>query len=232
MHEGKSVSICFPAFNEEDNITKAIEDFMEVGVVDEVIVADNGSTDQTTRFARKAGAKVVFETRRGYGYACRKAMNEAKGDIIVLSEPDGTFSGKDVKKLLAYIDDFDLVLGTRTSKELIWEGSNMGWFLKWGNWVLAKFIELLYSGPSLTDVGCTMRAIRKSALTQISDEFSVGGSHFSPEMTILTLKGGLRVIEVPINYLPRVGFSKITGNKWKAFEVGLAMLGLIFRNLF
>ena len=104
-----------------------------------------------------------------------------------------------------------MVCGTRTTRELIWAQANMGWFLRVGNWAVAKLIQILHDGPSLTDCGCTLRLIRRSALEQIADQFTVGGSHFLPEMVILALKGGLRVIEVPVNYRGRVGESKITG---------------------
>ena len=70
-------------------------------------------------------------------------MQEATGDIIILAEPDGTFMGRDVLKLLAYADDFDMVCGTRTTRELIWDQANMGWFLRVGNWTVAKLMQLL-----------------------------------------------------------------------------------------
>ena len=80
------------------------------------------------------------------------------GDIIIISEPDGTFAGRDIYKLLTYYDDgFEVVSGTRTTKGLIWEGANMGFALKWGNILMAKLIELLFlSRSQLTDVGCTL----------------------------------------------------------------------------
>jgi len=230
MHKGRRVSVVFPAFNEEENVYEAVKDFL-LNSVDEVIVVDNSSADRTAELALKAGAQVYKEEQRGYGYACRRALKESSGDIIILSEPDGTFSGRDIEKLLAYIDDFEMVLGTRTTRELIHEGSNMGPFLRWGNWFLAKLIELLYNGPSLSDVGCTMRAIRRDALQRIQGEFTVGKSHFSPEMIIIALKHRIRTIEIPVNYRPRKGISKITGEKRGAFKVGLNMLYLIFTRL-
>jgi glycosyltransferase involved in cell wall biosynthesis len=230
MYKGKKISVVFPAYNEEDNITEAIKDFSRE-YVDEIVVVDNNSTDNTPKLAREVGARVVKEEKQGYGYACQRALKEATGDIIILSEPDGTFEGKDIEKLLAYVDDFDLVLGTRTSRELIREGANMGVFLRWGNWTLGKMIEVLYNGPSLTDVGCTLRAIRRDALQRIEKQFSVGGPHFSPEMIILALKNKLSVVEIPVNYKERKGKSKITGDKWNAFKLGLRMIWLIITYL-
>jgi hypothetical protein len=122
-----------------------------------------------------------------------------------------------------------MVCGTRTTRELIWAQANMGWFLRIGNWIVAKLIQILHSGPSLTDCGCTLRLIRRSALAQISDQFTVGGSHFLPEMVILALKRGLRVIEVPVNYRGRVGESKITGTLKGTLVTGTRMIGLVLK---
>ncbi len=228
MYLDKIVSVAMPAYNEEKSISRVVRGFLDNEYVDEVVVADNNSCDRTRERALKAGARVVGEDRRGYGYACRRALKEAKGDYIILVESDGTFSPADVAKLLAYSDNFDVVLGTRTSKELIWDGANMGVFLKWGNWFLGKMIEVLYNGPSLTDAGCTFRLMKKRALNKVSSKFEVGGSHFSPEMIILLIKNNVRMIEIPVNYRPRVGESKITGEgKWKAFLLGLTMIKLM-----
>jgi len=232
MFKGKKVSVVFPAYNEEGNIANAVMDFRREKVVDEVVVVDNNSKDRTSEFAKKAGARVVMEDRQGYGWACRRAMNEAKGDIIILAEPDGTFSGKDIHKLLAYSGDFDFVLGTRTAKMLVHKGAYMTPFNRWGNWFLGKVIEVLFNGPCLTDVGCTMRLITKDTLKKIEPQFTVGGSHFSPEMMIIALKNRIRTIEVPVNYGARIGTSKITGGDWKAFKLGLVMIRLIISYLF
>jgi len=227
MYKGKKVSVVMPAYNEEEYIAKAVKEFSSIPEVDEVIVVNNNSTDRTKELAIKAGAIVVDEEKQGYGYACQRALKEASGDLIILVEPDGTFSAHDIEKFLAYSNDFDFVIGSRTSKEMIHEGANMGKFLKWGNWALAKMIEVLFNGPSLTDVGCTYRLIKKDALEKIKDKFTVGGSHFSPEMMILAIKSLIPMIEIPVNYKERKGSSKITGRKWAAFKLGLRMIKLI-----
>lgn len=227
MYEGEKISVVMPAYNEEAYIATAVAEFKSVSEVDEIIIANNNSTDNTKELAIKAGAIVVDEPKQGYGYACRRALREASGDLIILVEPDGTFSARDVEKFLAYSNDFDFVIGTRTSKEMIYEGANMGKFLKWGNWALAKMIEVLFNGPSLTDVGCTYRLIKKDALEKIKDKFSVGGSHFSPEMMVLAIKSGISMIEIPVSYKARKGSSKITGKKWAAFKLGLIMIKTI-----
>jgi glycosyltransferase involved in cell wall biosynthesis len=225
--DGQRVSVVFPAYNEAGNIARAVGDFRAVPAVDEVIVVDNNSRDATADLAREAGARVVAERRQGYGYALRRGLREATGDYVVLAEPDGTFVARDVVKLLAYADEFALVLGTRTTRELIWDQANMGWFLRVGNVAVAKLLQVLFDGPSLSDCGCTLRLIRREALQVIEPRLSVGGSHFLPEMVILALLHRLRIIEIPINYRRRVGDSKITGSRATTLGVGSRMIGLI-----
>jgi glycosyltransferase involved in cell wall biosynthesis len=227
MYGSKTVSVVLPAYNEERGIRAAVEDFFLSGVVDEVVVVDNNSSDGTSREAARTPAKVVTETRQGYGYALRRGMAEATGDLVILAEPDGTFIGRDVLKLLAYADDFDMVCGTRTTRELIWAQANMGWFLRLGNWTVAKLLQVLHDGPSLSDCGCTLRLAHRAALEQIRPHLTVGGSHFLPEMVIVALRLRLKVIEVPVNYRGRVGDSKITGTLKGALRTGFRMIGLI-----
>jgi glycosyltransferase involved in cell wall biosynthesis len=227
MYNEKKVSVVFPAYNEELYIRCAIEDFFIPGIVDEIVVVNNNSRDRTAEEASQTNARVVLETRQGYGFALQRGMREATGDLIILAEPDGTFIGRDVLKLLAYSEDFELVCGTRTTRELIWSEANMGWFLRHGNWAVAKMLQLLYNGPSLSDCGCTLRLIHRQALARIQDKFTVGGSHFLPEMVILALKHKIRMIEIPVNYRGRVGESKITGNFKGVLRTGLRMIGLI-----
>ena len=229
MWQGQRVSVVFPAYNEQDGISAAVADFGGLDAVDEVLVVDNNSRDATAERAEAAGARVIHESRQGYGNALRRGLAEALGEYVVLAEPDGTFMGKDVLKLLTYADDFDLVLGTRTTRELIWHGANMGWQLRWGNWLVAKFLQVLFGGPSLSDCGCTLRLIRRTAAERMLPRFTVGGSHFLPEMVCLALLDGARLIEVPVNYRVRVGESKITGSLRTAVRVGAHMLGVIVR---
>ncbi len=230
MYEGKTVSVVLPAYNEAPYIRAAVEDFSFRGVVDEVIVVDNNSRDGTADEAGRTTARVIQERAQGYGHALRRGLREAKGDLVIMAEPDGTFVGRDVLKLLAYAEDFDMVCGTRTTRELIWEQANMGWFLRVGNWVVAKMVQVLFDGPSLTDCGCTLRLTRRTALDRILGELTVGGSHFLPEMVIVGLKRGLRIIEVPVNYRSRVGESKITGSLKGTLRTGFRMIALILRS--
>ena len=229
MYGNKSVSLVLPAYNEEQYIRAAVEDFARSGVIDEIVVVDNNSRDRTAEEARMTTARVVQETAQGYGHALRRGLREATGDIIIMAEPDGTFIGRDVLKLLAYSEDFDMVCGTRTTRELVWAQANMGWFLRIGNWVVAKMLQLLHDGPSLSDCGCTLRLMHRKALQQIQDDLTVGGSHFLPEMVILGLRKKLAIIEVPVNYRGRIGESKITGSMKGTLKTGFRMIGLILR---
>lgn len=232
MWKNKTVSVIFPTYNEKDSIRKSIEDFFSQGYVDEIIVVNNNAAQGTSEEVAKTKAREVFERKQGYGHAIQKGLKEAKGDILIVSEPDGTFIGRDVVKLLAYSEDFDVVFGTRTSKNLIWEGANMGIFLKWGNVFLAKLVELLYNTTVLTDVGCTARLINRKSLKKIQNQFSIGGSHFGVEMMLLVIKNKIKFMEIPVNYRERVGKSSVTGDKLKAFFLGISMILLILKYRF
>lgn len=232
MYGTKRVSVVLPAYNEAPHIRAAVEDFFVGGVVDEVIVVDNNSRDGTADEVRRTAARLVEETRQGYGFALRRGLREATGDLVILAEPDGTFIGRDVLKLLAYADDFDMVCGTRTTRELIWTQANMGWFLRLGNVAVAKLVQFLHGGPSLSDCGCTLRLVSRAALERIQDRMTVGASHFLPEMVILGLQAGLRIIEVPVNYRGRLGESKITGTLKGTLRTGFRMIALILRYRF
>jgi glycosyltransferase involved in cell wall biosynthesis len=227
MWQGSRVSVILPAFNEEANVAEAVADFERCEYVDEIVVVDNNSTDGTAARVASTTARLVRETRQGLGWALRRGLEEASGDYLILAEPDGTFLARDALKLLAYAEDFNVVLGTRTTRELLWSEANMGWFLRLGNILVAKLLEILFGGPSLSDCGCTLRLIDRAALTKIKPYLSVGGSHFLVDMTICALAQRLSVIEIPVNYRGRVGVSKITGTLRGTFVTGGRMLALI-----
>ena len=229
MWKQKRISVVIPVYNEEQGVKACIEDLFSTGVVDEVIAVDNNSTDNSARLIKESKAKYFNEKTQGYGAALQRGLKEAKGDYIVVAEPDGTFIAKDIFKFLAYVDEFDVIFGTRTSKSLIWSGAKMNWFLRVGNVIVAKLLEYLHNGPCLTDVGCTMKIIKKESLEKIQGQFSVKGSHFNPEFMILTIKNKIKCVEIPVNYKERVGDSKITSNFWKSFKLGIIMIGLIYK---
>ncbi len=228
MWKGQSVSLILPTFNEKQAIYQAIMDFLsEPGVVDEIIVVNNNAAPGTSEEVQKTPAREVHEPVQGYGAAIRRGFREASGDLIIVAEPDGTFVGRDVLKLLSYSDDFEVVYGSRTVKELIWRGANMGIFLKWGNYCVAKLMEVLFNTISLTDVGCTLRCVRRDALRDLEPHFTVVGSFFGPQMMVLSILMRMKVIQIPVNYTKRTGFSSVTGNKLVAFFLGLRMIRLI-----
>ena len=229
MWHGRTVSVVLPTYNERDSIRECIDEFLKTDVVDEVVVVNNNAAPGTSEEVAKTAAREVFERRQGYGFAIQRGFREATGDYLIVSEPDGTFLGRDILKLLAYADDFDVVYGSRTARMFIWRGANMGLFLRWGNWAVAKLMEFLFNSTNLTDVGCTTRLIHRAALRQIQPYFTIGGSSFGPEMMLLTLLSGQKVIQIPVNYLPRVGQSSVTGDFKKAFVLGMTMIGLVLR---
>lgn len=198
-----------------------------MGVVDEIIVVNNNAAAGTSQEVARTSAREVHEPTQGYGAAIRRGFAEATGDLIVVSEPDDTFRGRDLLKLLAYADDFEVVYGSRTVKELIWKGANMGIFLKWGNYAVAKLMEVLFNTTSLTDVGCTMRCVRREALGDMQPHFTIDGSFFGPQMMVLSILMKMKIIQVPVNYTKRVGSSSVTGNKVVAFFLGLRMIRLV-----
>jgi glycosyltransferase involved in cell wall biosynthesis len=227
MWNGRRVSVVLPAFNEERSIRAAVNGFLDTRVVDEVIVVDNNSSDRTGEEVRQTPARLVSEPTQGYGAALQRGLREASGDYVVMAEPDGTFAPTDIFKLLAYAEDFDLVCGTRTTRELIWAEANMSWFLRVGNMIVAKMLEFTYNTPSLSDCGCTLRLVRRDALASFRDEFTVTDSHFLPEMVILARRHRLRIVEIPVNYRGRIGESKITGSLKGTIRTGLNMMRLI-----
>src|SRR3989344_3578144 len=145
MWKKKKVSVVFSTYNEKDSIKEFIDGLFKTGYVDEIIAVDNNAVKGTKEEILKTKAKYFLEPRQGFGQGYRKALHESTGDLIIMIEPDGTFDPNDVIKFLAYSDNFDVVFGTRTTSIMIGDGANMGWFLKWGNFAVAKFVEVLYN---------------------------------------------------------------------------------------
>jgi glycosyltransferase involved in cell wall biosynthesis len=229
MWNGRTVSVVLGTYAEKDSIQGVINGFLATGLVDEVVVVNNNAEPGTREEVEQTEARQVFESKQGYGYSYRRGLAEATGDLLILAEPDGTFLPRDAVKLLTYSDDCDAVFGTRTTREMIWSGANMGTFLKWGNWAVAKLVEVLFNTSHLSDVGCTYRLLTRDTLEKIQPKFTVGGSHFGPELMLLVITSGARVVEVPVNYLPRVGESSVTGDLRKAVKLGFQMIGFILR---
>ncbi len=227
MTKKLKISVILPTYNEKDSIRKVIRDFEATGVIDEIIVVNNNAIEGTSDEVSGTSAVEVFESVPGYGSAIQRGFREATGDLIFVCEPDDTFVASDVHKFLAYIDDVDVVYGSRTIKNFIGKGANMGHFLKVGNWFVAKMLQVMYRTNSLTDVGCTFRLIRKSALHKMQSNFRVKSGFFGPEMMLLTKHFDIPFVQIPIKYQARVGESSYTGDFKKAFVLGMKMIWFI-----
>lgn len=224
------VSVVIPAWNEEGSIGYVVRDFRPL--VHEVVVADNNSTDKTAEIARAAGARVVSTALRGYGDALRCGIDHATGDLLVLVEADHSFRAKDLGKLLEFAKDADMVIGTRTTRQMIEQGTNMHGIVRWANVLVGKFIEALWwsQEPRFTDVGCTYRAIWRDVYAKIRPRIRGIGPEFSPELMIEVLRGHRRVIEIPVSYYRRVaGTSKHSAGFMQLARTALRMLRLIVR---
>jgi glycosyltransferase involved in cell wall biosynthesis len=219
------------AYNDEASIGDAVCDFKNRTGVSRVVVIDNNSIDATALRARESGALVVSEPVQGYGAACICALRQGlltECDIVCLVEGDGTFSGVDLAKLVAYASNADMVLGTRTTKELTSPDSQMNWLMRLGNVFMAKLLQVRFWHVRLTDMGCTYRLIRQNALRRMIDKLSITGNEFLCEMTLTALRENLKTIEIPVSLRKRVGISKgVGGNIPKAVAVGLKMWKLI-----
>jgi len=237
MFRGQTVSLVVPAYNEEVTITAVVEEFRANPLIDEILVVDNNCRDHTAARAKAAGARVVVENNPGYGCAMRAGMDAALGELLVLTEADGSFRARDVEKLLIYLhEDAQLVMGTRTTKQMVEQGANMRFALRWGNVFMAKFLQLLWMSPHeprFTDVGCSFRALTKEAWVQMRDNTREPGPAFSPEMMCAALLTGCRVIEVPVTYSRRAGGdSKHSDTLGRQARTALSMFRTICRKRF
>lgn len=234
MFDGKKVSIIIPTYNEETSIARIINSFFATGFADEVVVVNNNALGSTGREIDSTKARHIRESKQGYGHALMRGLKEAVGDILVTVEADGTFSPEDLHKFLLYSRDFEVVLGTRTSRAAIWSGAFMPFPVRMGNWAVAKFLEILHNGPTLTDVGCTYKLISRNAYDKIKDIFymSSGGGCFSPELMIWLVRRGIKPIEIPVMFRQRVGESMYTGDIAKSAALGFKMILLIIKYRF
>ena len=103
----------------------------------------------------------------------------------------------------------------------------MGWFLQFGNWAVAKMIEASFNTTSLSDVGCTFRVLTRDLVRQLEPDFRHTGSAFGLEMLLVATRRHVRVVQIPVNYLPRVGESSVTGDVGKTVRLGARMIGMV-----
>ena len=223
-------SLVIPTYNEAASIGHVLDEFS--GLVDEIVVADNQSPDGTADIARAHGARVISQPFSGYGQALKAAMDEASGDIFILVEADASFSPDDLPKIREYLKDADMVVGTRTTRQMIEQGANMDFFLRWGNVLAAKVLQLLWikQEPRFTDLGCTYRGIWKDAWLGMRERLHQKGPAFSPEMMVEMLRMNAKIIEIPVTYRPRIGgVSKHSSGLLPILRNGFQMLWLILR---
>ncbi len=232
-YERYRVSVVIPAWNEAGSIGAVVKDFLPK--VHEVVVADNESTDGTGEIARSLGARVCSKKLKGYGDALRYGMEQATGDILILVEADHSFRSKDLGKLLEFMKDADMVIGTRTTRQMVEQGTNMKGVVRWANVIVGKLIEAFWwsQEPRFTDVGCTYRAIWRDVYEKIKPRLVGIGPEFSPELMIEVLRQHRRVIEIPVSYYPRLaGESKHSGSFRHLAKTATKMLRLILRKRF
>ena len=171
----------------------------------------------------------------GYGDAIRAGVAAACGDIVTLVEGDATFRSRDIQKMYEYLKDCDMVIGTRTTRQLICQGANMPFWLRLGNVLAAKFIEMLWISrePRFTDVGCTYRTFWKTSYEEIQGSLSSSGPELSPEMMIEFVRRNMRVIEIPVSYYARIGgASKHSRGVWGVGRTAARMLKMTLRKRF
>lgn len=234
----RSIVAVIPAYNEEEAIGPVVDEFRAVPGVKQVLVVDNNCTDRTVEVARAHGAQIVREDHQGWGHACirglRAALEETDAEVIVLTEADMTYFAEDLRKLVPHLSEVDMAVGSRSSWYLTEEDSQLDWFLAWGNLFVAFLVRLRYWDPiflgrlRLSDVGCTLRAIRRDALVRLMPHLRVGGAYFPLHMTLEALRTGMPTAEVPVRFRRRVGQSKIAAaSRSRATSLGLQMITAI-----
>lgn len=216
-----------PTYNEKDSIADVIRRFEALGVVDDILVVNNNAADGTSANVATTSAREIVEPVQGYGAAIRRGIAEVDADLVCICEPDGTFNPEDLHKLLPFTIECGFVIGSRTVSNFVWDGANMGLILQWGNWFVAKITEILYNSSYLSDVGCTFRILSRECLGEVSPHFQQTGSAFGLEMMLIALIRRIRLVQVPVNYHPRVGHSSVTGHLGKALVLGVQMMRLV-----
>jgi glycosyltransferase involved in cell wall biosynthesis len=219
------IAVIIPALNEAGNIGElARETFAQP--VDEVIVADNGSTDGTALAAREAGARVVTEPRRGYGYACAAGAAATAADALVFLDGDYSFLPSEIGRLLAPLEDdrADLALGSRTLGTIA--PGAMPRHQHLGNWLMSRAMRLLYDIP-VTDLG-PYRAITRVLLESLDmHEMTFG---WPTEMMVKAARRRARIVEVPVSYARRrAGQSKVGGTLRGSILAAYHILTVILR---
>ncbi len=205
------VSVVIPALNEAESIEacvrRSIETMETHGIPGEVVVADNGSDDGTPELARAAGARVIHEQRKGYGSAYLAGFASARGKYIVMGDADETYDFREIARFIEPLEQgADLVMGSRL-RGTIHRGA-MPWLHRYvGNPVLTGVLNLFFR-TGVSDAHCGMRAFRRDLLPRL--DLRTTGMEFASEQVIRSSKLGLDIREIPIEYHPRTGESKLS----------------------
>ena len=223
--------VIIPAHNEEKSIAKVIQDLPST--VDEIVVVSNNSSDETVGVAKKAGATVLTEKRRGYGYACLKGISYIKSksikpDIIVFLDGDYSDYPKELNKLIAPIinEDFDFVVGARSKK--LREKGSMAAPQIFGNW-LATSLMAFFFNSKFTDLG-PFRAIKYNKLIDLNMKDKTYG--WTVEMQLKVLKRNYLYKEIHVKYRNRIGVSKVSGTLKGTIFAGIKILYWIIKYSF
>ena len=225
------IKVIIPAYNEQDSIANVITEIPSE--VSEIIVVNNNSTDNTGAVAEKAGATVLTETNKGYGYACLKGMEyislqDEKPDIIVFLDGDYSDFPAELTKIVAPIitKNIDFVIGARVPE--LREKDSVTPQQIFGNW-LACFLMKLFFKSTFTDLG-PFRAIKYDKLLALNMSDKTYG--WTVEMQLKALKQQFSYVEVPVNYKKRIGVSKVSGTIKGAIFAGVKILTWIFKYSF
>jgi glycosyltransferase involved in cell wall biosynthesis len=226
MHHNPKISVIIPALNEEESIGQVLND-IPGEIVEEVIVVDNGSSDNTVTVSKGLGANVILEPLKGYGAACLRGISILKQDtdIVVFLDADYSDYPQDLHTVVKPIinDNADMVIGSRMSGERE-KGALLPQAI-FGN-KLATFLIRLFWGFKYTDLG-PFRAIKYRDLLALNMTDKNFG--WTVEMQIKALKKRLRIVEVPVRYRKRIGKSKITGTFSGTVRAGVKIIYTIFK---
>ena len=224
--ENQQIGLIIPALNEA-LVIGSVLDSLPPDLFSEVVVVDNGSTDETGDIAEVHGATVVYEERRGYGYACMAGMAHLSHScrITVFMDGDGSDLPQDAVRLVAPIlaGEAEMAIGARRGPTVV-KGSLL-LHQRFGNWLATYLIDALF-GFRYTDLG-PFRAVLTEKLRELEMRDTTYG--WTVEMQVKALQKGLRVIEIPVSYRPRVGTSKVSGNLPASLRAGIKIIGTIFR---
>jgi len=198
---GPRLSVVLPCLNEGRTVAECVREALAgaaaLGCDVEVLCIDNGSTDDTARAAAEAGARVLDERRRGYGSAVARGIAEARGEIIVMGDADGSYRFDRLGPLLEKIDaGGDLVMGSRLKGTI--EAGAMPWLHRHLGTPVLTFLVNRFFGTHISDVNCGQRALRRSAAQAL--DLRAGGMEFASEMVVKAALAGQRIEEVPVDF--------------------------------